>query len=95
MHVLQVLKRPVITEKSTLLQEQNKYVFDILQGANKAQVREAVERGFEVSVKSVNIISQNTERVRRGNGRWQTRKSNKKAVVTLAPGDSIQLFEGA
>ncbi len=95
MHVLQVLKRPVITEKSTLLQEQNKYVFDILQGANKAQVKEAVERGFEVSVISVNIISQNTERVRRGNGSWQTRRSSKKAVVTVAPGDTIQLFEGA
>ena len=95
MHVLQVLKRPVITEKSTLLQEQNKYVFDILQGANKAQVKEAVERGFEVRVLSVNIISQNTERVRRGNGRWQVRRSDKKAVVTIAPGDTIQLFEGA
>lgn len=95
MHVLQVLKRPVITEKSTLLQEQNKYVFDILQGANKAQVKEAVERGFEVTVLSVNIISQNTERVRRGNGRWQVRRSDKKAVVTIAPGDTIQLFEGA
>jgi large subunit ribosomal protein L23 len=95
MHVLQVLKKPVVTEKATLLQEQNKYVFEILQGANKAQVKEAIERGFKVSVTSVNIISQNTELVRRGNGRWQTRRSNKKAVVTVAPGDTIQLFEGA
>jgi large subunit ribosomal protein L23 len=95
MHVLQVLKKPVVTEKAPLLQEQNKYVFEILQGANKAQVKEAIERGFKVSVTSVNIISQNTELVRRGNGRWQTRRSNKKAVVTVAPGDTIQLFEGA
>jgi large subunit ribosomal protein L23 len=95
MHVLQVLKKPVVTEKATLLQEQNKYVFEILQGANKAQVKEAIERGFKVSVTSVNIISQNTELVRRGNGRWQTRRSNKRAVVTVAPGDTIQLFEGA
>ena len=95
MHVFQARKRPVITEKSTLLQEQNKYVFDILSRANKAQVKEAVERAFEVTVVNVNIVPSHKEHVRRGNGRWQTRRSDKKAVVTIAPGDTIQLFEGA
>ena len=95
MHVFQALKRPVITEKSTLLQEQNKYVFDVLPEANKAQVKEAVERAFEVTVVSVNMIASNKERVRRGNGQWLTRRSDKKAVVTIAPGDTITLFEGA
>lgn len=95
MHVFQALKRPVITEKSTLLQEQNKYVFDVLPAANKAQVKEAVERAFSVTVLNVNIVPSHKESVRRGNGQWQTRRSDKKAVVTIAPGDTIQLFEGA
>jgi ribosomal protein L23 len=43
----------------------------------------------------VNIVPSHKESIRRGNGQWQTRKSDKKAVVTIAPGDSIQLFEGA
>ena len=95
MHVLEVLRKPVITEKSTLLQEQNKYVFEVLPAANKSQVREAVERAFEVSVLRVNIVPIHTERKRAGNGTWRVTKTAKKAVVTLAPGDSIQLFEGA
>ena len=95
MHVLQVLKRPVITEKSTMLQEANKYVFEVLPKANKAQVREAVERAFEVTVRKVNIVPMHIERRRLGNGRTQVRKTSKKAVVTIAPGDTIQLFEGA
>ena len=95
MHVLQVLKRPVITEKSTMLQEANKYVFEVLPKANKPQVREAVERAFAVTVVSVNIVPIHTERRRMGNGRWQIRKTSKKAVVTVAPGQTIQFFEGA
>jgi len=95
MHVLQVLKRPLVTEKSTLLQERNKYVFEIEPSANKAQVREAVERAFEVKVLGVNIVPAHGERRRLRNGRWLVSKSGKKAVVTLAPGNTIQLFEGA
>ena len=94
MHVLQVLKRPVITEKSTMLQEQNKYVFEVLPKANKAQVREAVERAFEVTVINVNMIPIHVERKRQGNGRTLTRKTSKKAIVTVAPDQTIQLFEG-
>ena len=95
MHVLSVLKRPIITEKSTLLQERNKYVFEVLPKANKSQVREAVERAFEVSVTKVNMVTTPGERRRLRTGRWLVRKPTKKAVVTLASGDSIQLFEGA
>ena len=95
MHVLSVLKRPVITEKSTLLQEQGKYVFEVLPQANKPQIREAVERAFEVTVSSVNIVKIPGERRRLRNGRWLVSKPTKKAVVTLAAGDTIQLFEGA
>jgi large subunit ribosomal protein L23 len=95
MHVLQVLKRPLITEKSTILQERNKYVFEVATAANKAQVREAVERAFEVKVVDVNILPIRGERRRLRNGRWLAPKSGKKAVVTLAQGNTIQLFEGA
>ena len=95
MHVLQVLKRPLITEKSTVLQERNKYVFEVLPSANKAQVKEAVERAFEVRVLDVNILPIRGARRRLRNGRWLAAKSGKKAVVTLAQGSTIQLFEGA
>ncbi len=95
MHVMQVLKRPVITEKSTVLQEQNKYVFEVLPKANKSQVREAVERAFAVTVRGVNMVHTPGERHRLRNGRWRLRPAHKKAIVTVAPGDTIQLFEGA
>ena len=57
MRVYEVLRKPVITEKSTILQERGKYVFKIALRANKPQVREAVERAFEVKVQSVNIVN--------------------------------------
>ena len=95
MHVFQVLKRPIITEKSTLLQEQNKYVFEILPRANKTQVREAVERAFDVNVTNVNIVMNAGENRRLRNGRWLRTAATKKAIVTVASGQTIQLFEGA
>ncbi len=95
MHVLQVLKRPLITEKSTILQERNKYVFEVMPSANKTQVRDAVERAFQVKVTDVNMVPIRGQRRRLRNGRWLAAKSGKKAVVTLAPGNTIQLFEGA
>jgi large subunit ribosomal protein L23 len=95
MHVMQVLKRPMITEKATLLQEQNKYVFEVMPRANKSQVREAVERAFEVKVVNVNMTLNAGESHRLRNGRWRKKAGIKKAIVTLAPGNTIQLFEGA
>lgn len=95
MDVYQVLRRPVVTEKSTLLQERGKYVFDVTPRANKPQVKEAVERAFDVTVLSVNIVNKHGERRRLANGRWIDRSGSKKAIVTLKPGESIQIFEGA
>lgn len=95
MHVFQVIKRPVITEKSTLLQEQNKYVFEVMPRANKVQVREAVERAYEVKVTHVNMIKTPGENRRLRNGRWLRTPSTKKAIVTVAAGGTIPLFEGA
>ena len=95
MHIFQVLKRPLITEKSTLLQEQNKYVFEVMPSANKVQVREAVQRAFEVKVTNVNMVHTAGENRRLRNGRWLRTPATKKAIVTVAPGATLQLVEGA
>ncbi len=92
-HSYEVLRRPIITEKSTLLASQGKYVFEVATVANKPQIREAVERAFDVSVTSVNVMHVHGK-VKRMGRRTGTTRSWKKAVVTVAAGDSIDLFEG-
>lgn len=94
MQVLQLLVRPVVTEQSTLLQEKGKYVFEVLPFANKVMVREAVELAFGVKVTKVNIVM-NRGKVKRYGPRRVTTRDTKKAIVTLKPGDRIQIFEGA
>ena len=95
LHVFQVLRRPLITEKSTILQDGlNKYAFEVDTRANKVQVKTAVERSFSVKVTDVNMITVKGKRKRFG-GRITRRPSWKKAVVSLKAGDKIQLFEGA
>ena len=94
MHPFDVLRRPLVTEKGTLLQERSKYVFEVALTANKTQVKEAVERAFEVKVTAVNIIRKRGTMRRIGPRRVRT-ADQKKAVVTLRPGDTIQIFEGA
>lgn len=94
MQVLQVLVRPVVTEKSTLLQEKDKYVFEVVPSANKPMVRRAVEQAFNVTVVKVNIVN-NRGKVKRFGPRRVTTRDVKKAVVTLKSGDRIQIFEGA
>ena len=94
MHRLEVLVRPVVTEKSTLLQEKDKYVFEVVPTANKVMVREAVERAYNVKVIGVNILKSPGKTKRYGPRRVKT-PDRKKAVVTLKQGDRIQIFEGA
>ena len=95
MHVFEVLRRPLITEKSTILQDgQNKYAFEVDTRANKAQVRAAVEQSFSVKVTDVNMMTVRGKRKRFGR-RLSQRPSWKKAVVSLRTGDKIQIFEGA
>ena len=90
----QVLKRPVITEKSTLLQERGKYVFEVERRATKPEVARAVEMAFNVAVVSVNTCMVRGKLKRYGRG--QSRQPDwKKAIVTLRSGDTIQFFEGA
>lgn len=93
MDIYEVIRRPVVTEKSTALQEQSKYVFEVAEAANKIQIKEAVETAFKVSVLDVNVMRVRGKWRRIGRGRGMTR-SWKKAIVTLTSGQRIELFEG-
>ena len=93
MHLYEVLRRPLITEKNTILQTQGKYAFEVDAEANKRQVKQAVEKAFKVTVTAVNVMTVpgKTKRVGR---RMVLTPSHKKAIVTLKAGDKIELFEG-
>jgi large subunit ribosomal protein L23 len=88
-----VLRRPLGTEKSTMLQDQNKYSFEVADGANKIQIKQAVEMAFDVNVVKVNVMRMSGKMRRMGRHQGMTR-SWKKAIVTLQEGDRIELFEG-
>ena len=93
--IYQVIKKPLITEKANILKEQaNKVAFVVDKKANKLEIKEAVERLFKVKVLKVHVstVKGKPRRVGRTIGR---RPDWKKAVVTLRPGDRIDLFEGA
>jgi large subunit ribosomal protein L23 len=88
--------RPVVSEKATVLGDQGKYVFEVAPGANKIQIKQAVEQAFaakKVQVAAVNILRVVGKTRRRGRTIGMTR-SWKKAVVTLKPGQRLDLFEG-
>ena len=91
----EVLRRPVVTEKSTALSAQRKYVFEVAPGANKPQIKEAVEKAFDVSVEAVNTTMVRGARKKNRAGRPTGEAPRwKKAIVTLAPGSAIEFFEG-
>jgi large subunit ribosomal protein L23 len=89
----QIIVRPVISEKTYALLAANKYTFRIHEGANKTQVRQAVEEIFGVRVEGVRTAWVKPKPKTRGWSRGYRRKW-KKAIVTLHPEDSIELFEG-
>jgi large subunit ribosomal protein L23 len=93
LNIHQVLVRPTITEKSTLLQESGKYTFQVAPRANKVEVKQAVEKNFGVTVVGVNITKLHGK-VKRYGPRMSKHPDVKKAVVTLKPGDRINLIEG-
>ncbi|MEZ4674119.1 MAG: 50S ribosomal protein L23 [Caldilineaceae bacterium] len=95
MHIYDVLKRPIVTEKTVDgVDFQNKYVFEVDMRANKFLVKDAVETAFDVAVENVNIAVMPAKTARRGR-RVAIRKTKwKKATVTLAAGNNIPLFEG-
>lgn len=90
--VYDVIRRPIITEKSSALVEEGKYTFEVMQGANKTEVKEAVEKIWNVHVTNVNIV--NCPRKERKVGKYAgLRPQVRKAVVTLEKGQSISAFE--
>jgi large subunit ribosomal protein L23 len=95
MHIYDVLKRPIVTEKTVEgTDAANKYVFEVDMRANKLLVKDAVQNAFDVTVNDVHILVMPVKTARRGRRISIRRPKWKKAIVTLAPGNSIQLFEG-
>jgi large subunit ribosomal protein L23 len=90
----EVVIRPIVSEKSYALIAQNKYTFRVHPSAHKTQIRHAVERIFDVQVADVKTMKVRPKPKRRGYTAGRTR-GWKKAIVELAPGDRIELFEGA
>ena len=93
MHVRDVIIAPVVSEKSYGLIDEGRYTFLVHPGANKTQIRQAVEEIFGVQVVRVNTMNRKGKRKRFGlvMGR---RKDTKRAIVTLAPGEEIDIFAG-
>jgi large subunit ribosomal protein L23 len=93
LHPYAVLLRPLITEKGTLLAESGKYAFQVAPQANKLQIKEAVERAFDVHVIKVNVMNMPGKMRRVGRSTGMTSEW-KKAIVTLAAGERIEFFQG-
>ncbi|MEU8852342.1 MULTISPECIES: 50S ribosomal protein L23 [unclassified Streptomyces] len=88
-----ILIKPVVSEKSYALLDENKYTFVVAPGSNKTQIKQAVETVFEVKVTGVNTINRQGKRKRTRTGFGQ-RAGTKRAIVTLAEGDRIDIFGG-
>ncbi len=93
MDLYSVIKRPLVTEKGTIARDEaNQYVFEVDRRANKIEIEKAVEKLFKVKV--LNVRTSNVAGKKKRVGRVMGRKSDwKKAVVKLAPGQTIEVFE--
>ena len=91
--LLQVILGPVVSEKSTAAGEIGTHVFKVLRDASKTEIKQAVEKIFEVKVEAVRTLVQDGKMKRFG-GRMGRRNHWKKAYVSLAPGEKIELGEG-
>ncbi len=93
MSIYEIIKKPIVTEKSSLLKEQaNTYVFEVQTSADKPTIKDSIEKLFNVKVGSVRTLIQRGKIKRFGKGMGRT-KAVKKAIVTLTEG-KIELFEG-
>ena len=94
--IYDILRRPIITEKTSYQSGKlNQYVFEVDRKATKAQIKEAVQKLFDVKVVRVNVTNAPAKKSRRRNRRLLVRRPGyKKAIVTLKPGDTIDVFEG-
>jgi large subunit ribosomal protein L23 len=90
----QVIKRPLNTEKSTIAAEVNQYVFEVDSRSNKVQVREAIEHIFKVDVTKVRVVNMAPRFGRWGRKRVKRSAAWKKAIVSVAAGQKIEVFEG-
>ena len=93
MRGIEILRRPIITEKTTDLHEQGRYTFEVDRQATKLEIKHAVERAFGVTVLKVNTMNMRGKTKRFG-PRVAKQRSWKKAIVALAPGNTITIFEG-
>ena len=93
MDVSQIIIRPVVSEKTYVLATNDKYTFRVHPSAHKTQIRQAVEKLFDVNVVEVRTMSVKSKPKRRGHTAGRTR-SWKKAIVQVAPGQSIPIFQG-
>lgn len=92
-HGFKIIIRPLVTEKTAVLQSQNKYSFLVTSKAKKGQIKSAVKEMYGVDATGVNVVNVQGRRLRFG--RNQGRRSDyKKAIVTLVPGQSITIHEG-
>ena len=90
-----VIVAPVISEKSYALIEEGRYTFLVHPDANKTEIRQAVEYIFNVRVRAVNTLNREGKRRRdRRTGKYGESAASKRAIVTLAEGDQIELFQG-
>lgn len=89
----EIIIKPVVTEKSVDLMQENKYCFKVAKDANRIEIKNAIEEIFKVTVVNVNTVNVHGKMKRMGRTQGMT-ASWKKAVVTLREGDSIEVFEG-
>lgn len=88
-----IIIRPIVTEKTSDMMKDNKYIFQVAMGANKTEIRQAIEAIFNVKVVNVNTVR--VEGKKKRMGRFEGKRSDyKKAIVKLASGNTIPLFEG-
>ncbi len=92
-HLYDIIRRPIMTERNTDLMAQGRYTFEVASDANKIQIKEAVEKAFDVSVLAVNTLNVHRKRRREKTRIRGYRNGWKKAIVTLAPGQRIEVFE--
>ena len=88
-----ILMRPVISEKATMANQENKYIFEVAIKANKIEIKKAIEEIYGVTPIAVNVMNKRGKFVRFGRKTGRT-KDTKKAIVTLKKGDSITIYEG-
>ena len=96
LHLYDIIRRPVITEKSNIMSsETNQYVFEVDMRANKIQIKEAFELIWpRVDVVDVRVMVMPAKRAKRGRKVIIRKPTWKKAIVTLAPGQRLEMFEG-